>query len=197
MNLPGFQKGYSCDLHIFFYNPTCSLWNAPLRSNIEFTTTTTTHYYTTNASTAPACQTTIQPKRSWVQIQSFIHVTLSYRSVVWFCISTSMCKTSLRKSNETESLLYRCKIIGNSRQRLVRFLVQPGDRIYMYSDGLTERKNKNAVFFSKDQILNCLHQNRHCVLSDLIKTLVNKNDSFAEEKKADDDLTLLGLEFHS
>ena len=78
---------------------------------------------------------------------------------------------------------------------VTEFQVLPGDRIFMYSDGITERRSKAGNFFDKGQILNFIENNSGDDLGDLVEKLVAENDAFAEEEKADDDITFVALEF--
>ncbi len=88
--------------------------------------------------------------------------------------------------------------VGLDQSNLIpvnEFQVSPGDRFYMYSDGITERRNQAGDFFAKGLILDFLEHNCDCELGDLVEKLLLENDSFAAAKKADDDITFIGLEF--
>lgn len=90
--------------------------------------------------------------------------------------------------------------IGMDQSELIPvqdFPVGPGDRLFVYSDGLTERRDPEGGFFDKQRLLSSLENNQKLRLSDLVDEIVAENDSFAQHLNADDDLTLLGLEFSS
>lgn len=90
--------------------------------------------------------------------------------------------------------------IGLDQSHLIpvsEFQILPGDRIFMYSDGITERRDNSGKFFDKERILNFLQHHHDFELGDLVEKLILENDSFAEEKKADDDLSFVALECRS
>lgn len=76
-----------------------------------------------------------------------------------------------------------------------RVQLQPGDRLFLYSDGITECENKEGEQFGEDRLLACLQQ----CFSDTLKQAVerveqqirvwNQSDSF------EDDVTFLILEW--
>ncbi len=85
--------------------------------------------------------------------------------------------------------------------------VRPGDRVYLYSDGLTDRRNPALEGFGRDRLLACLQagarrsladsvaETARRSLADSVAETVAANDRFAEGRREEDDLTLLGVEF--
>ncbi len=69
-----------------------------------------------------------------------------------------------------------------------------GDRIYLYSDGITERRNQAGEFFGKTRLLENLVYDRYESLQQSVEYIVCQNDDFASHSAAQDDLTLVGLE---
>jgi len=85
--------------------------------------------------------------------------------------------------------------MGNSELIPVQeFSVEPGDCLFIYSDGLTERRNSQGDFFDKERLLTVLGNSLDTCLKDTVKALIAQNDAFADQKSAEDDLTLLGIE---
>ncbi|QDA35915.1 HAMP domain-containing protein (plasmid) [Paracoccus liaowanqingii] len=76
----------------------------------------------------------------------------------------------------------------------VLFDFNPGDRLFVYSDGLTEAENDSDEAFSEerlhDLILQQLHQNTPDMLSEIERTV----RSWCAPRDLDDDLTMLILE---
>jgi sigma-B regulation protein RsbU (phosphoserine phosphatase) len=104
----------------------------------------------------------------------------------------------LQRSNEIPFELDQGgPFIGMDNSELVpvqEFSVEPGDRLFIYSDGLTERRNGQGDFYDKNRLLKALQHDSGRSLRELVGNLVEKNDTFAENKSAEDDLTLLGIE---
>ena len=72
--------------------------------------------------------------------------------------------------------------------------LQAGDRIYLYSDGITERRNPVGVFFGENLLLASLNRENSETLKHSVDTIIAYNDAFGAPLAAQDDLTLVGLE---
>ncbi|MBF0237786.1 MAG: fused response regulator/phosphatase [SAR324 cluster bacterium] len=73
--------------------------------------------------------------------------------------------------------------------------LDPGDRFFMFTDGLTEWANPDAVLFSEEQVMSCLLHHRHENLNAMMSGLLNAAQEFAEGVVCNDDMTILGFEF--
>ena len=69
-----------------------------------------------------------------------------------------------------------------------------GDRIYLYTDGLTEQENRSSEQFGKDRLVDTLLQNREKNLEEIHKAVFTAIDIFRENNKFGDDLTLFSIE---
>ncbi len=72
--------------------------------------------------------------------------------------------------------------------------LQPGDRIYLYSDGITERRSQAGGFFGENQLIESLTREHRQSLQHQIDTVVAVNDAYGTPLPAQDDITLVGLE---
>ena len=72
--------------------------------------------------------------------------------------------------------------------------LQAGDRIYLYSDGITERRSPDGAFFDKTRLLDSLKHEKHNSLQQSVEHAVSENDNFSGNQAAHDDLTLVALE---
>jgi sigma-B regulation protein RsbU (phosphoserine phosphatase) len=81
----------------------------------------------------------------------------------------------------------------NTAQPIYR--LKEGDRLFIYTDGLIERKNMEDKGFGLKNLTNYLRLNRKLDLEQLINGLEQSLNDFAEGRKASDDLTLIGLEY--
>ncbi len=69
-----------------------------------------------------------------------------------------------------------------------------GDRIYLYSDGVTERRNRVGELFGEERLLASLTRCGDFPLREAVEAAVADNDAFGAPNPAGDDLTLLGIE---
>ncbi len=74
-------------------------------------------------------------------------------------------------------------------------VLEPGDRIFMFTDGLSECRNPTKEFFGEERIRNLAYSLRDTPLSSLPETIVGAARSFQQREAFDDDLTFLALEF--
>ena len=69
-----------------------------------------------------------------------------------------------------------------------------GDKLLLYTDGITDAKNNNGKPYSKKRFINFIKQNGNITISELIGSVVNEAAIYLDNKEAEDDLTLLGIE---
>ena len=76
------------------------------------------------------------------------------------------------------------------RQRL-----EPGDRVYLYTDGLVEWADAAEEQFGGARLLKSLSRGRSLELKESVALVLGDVRAFAGEAPCPDDLTLIGLEF--
>ncbi|MFA5928043.1 MAG: PP2C family protein-serine/threonine phosphatase [Candidatus Margulisiibacteriota bacterium] len=76
-----------------------------------------------------------------------------------------------------------------------RYQLQAGDRIYLYTDGVTERLNPAGKGFGLQNLVNYLQENKGLDLAKLLNGVEQKLNDFAGGREPNDDLTLIGLEY--
>jgi sigma-B regulation protein RsbU (phosphoserine phosphatase) len=74
-------------------------------------------------------------------------------------------------------------------------LYNPGDRIFLYSDGIIECFNGKTEQFSIDHLMTVLREGRHASLKASLDTLERSLFAWRGAKEFDDDLTMLAIEF--
>ena len=72
--------------------------------------------------------------------------------------------------------------------------VEPGDRLYLYSDGLTEAMNESEDDFGVAGLVTSLTETRGRPLSETVQEIRRAVDDWRGAEALDDDLTLLALE---
>ncbi|MDR2623832.1 MAG: PP2C family protein-serine/threonine phosphatase [Methanobrevibacter sp.] len=70
-----------------------------------------------------------------------------------------------------------------------------GDRLFLYTDGITEGINKNSEQFQKDRLLNVLNKNKHTNIKKLIFKIKKDLDDFTSGVEQFDDETMIILEY--
>ncbi|MCI5221558.1 MAG: fused response regulator/phosphatase [Candidatus Electrothrix sp. AR4] len=74
------------------------------------------------------------------------------------------------------------------------FCMEPGDRLFVYSDGVTECKNKNEILFSEQRLMAVLQDNFHLPLKVLLETVEN-HLMLWRLGKINDDTSLMAIEY--
>jgi sigma-B regulation protein RsbU (phosphoserine phosphatase) len=72
--------------------------------------------------------------------------------------------------------------------------LEPGDRVYLYSDGIPEATDSDDEQFGEDRLADTVHQLLESDLEDGISTLVERVRAWTGEQGFDDDVTVLALE---
>ncbi|MFH1161323.1 MAG: SpoIIE family protein phosphatase [bacterium] len=73
--------------------------------------------------------------------------------------------------------------------------MEPGDRLVLYTDGVTEALNLQDDFFTEKRLLKVLHEHSAADVPALVKGVVDSIHTFAEGVEQADDITLLILGF--
>lgn len=71
----------------------------------------------------------------------------------------------------------------------------PGDRLFLYTDGLDEARDINDAFFGKERIKEFLDSQTDASISEIIAGMKGAVDSFALGREQYDDLTMLMVEY--
>jgi sigma-B regulation protein RsbU (phosphoserine phosphatase) len=72
--------------------------------------------------------------------------------------------------------------------------LKQGDRLFMYSDGITEASNSETVMFGTGQLISFLSELSDRSLSDVVKYLDQRILTYHGDDQFDDDLSLLAIE---
>jgi sigma-B regulation protein RsbU (phosphoserine phosphatase) len=71
--------------------------------------------------------------------------------------------------------------------------LQPGDSIYLYTDGVTEALNSKREFFTEERLLETIRKDRDCTPKELILAIKEDINNFAGGAEQADDITMLAL----
>ena len=74
--------------------------------------------------------------------------------------------------------------------------LEPGDAIYLYTDGVSEAKNSEGVRFGMNRITEVLNRDRNASPQELIESFRVELKGFVGKEKPFDDVTMLSLIYH-
>ena len=74
--------------------------------------------------------------------------------------------------------------------------LEPGDELFLYTDGVTEADNRRRELFGNDRLKTVLAQSRAGSVVDRIGEVMTAVKSFAGDAPQADDITMLGLRYH-
>lgn len=75
------------------------------------------------------------------------------------------------------------------------FQLSPGDRLYLYSDGIPEYMNASKEFFGEERLFEILESCREQPLQHGCDRVIEEMGKFGDDTPWQDDLTLLAIEF--
>ena len=75
------------------------------------------------------------------------------------------------------------------------YQLQPGDRIFIFTDGITEWKNPDDEEFGLERLKDLLRTTAHDQVKSVLETLLKELKAFALGRPCDDDLTIVGLNY--
>ena len=76
------------------------------------------------------------------------------------------------------------------------FCLRPGDRIFLYTDGVTEAKNTEGDRFGNDRLVEALNADQEIGDASLILRIKAAVDHFAGEEPQYDDISMVSFTFH-
>ncbi|HEV8412790.1 MAG TPA: SpoIIE family protein phosphatase [Bryobacteraceae bacterium] len=86
-------------------------------------------------------------------------------------------------------------MLEEAQFQVIQMQLESGDKIVVYSDGLTEAENAAGEFFDTERLRACLRDNASMGAADLHKVLLSTLDAFVEGGVIRDDITALVLEY--
>jgi serine phosphatase RsbU (regulator of sigma subunit) len=86
-------------------------------------------------------------------------------------------------------------MLEEAQFQVVQMQLELGDKIVIYSDGVTEAENAAGEFFDTERLRTCLRENASLGAAELHKKLLSALDAFVEGGVVRDDITALVLEY--
>ena len=81
------------------------------------------------------------------------------------------------------------------RYRVGEITLNPGDRIFLYTDGVPEATNTENKLYGEDRLLTFMNQNSNVKATELLPALKANIDEFVGEAPQFDDITMLMLDY--
>ena len=82
------------------------------------------------------------------------------------------------------------------RYKKFELQLQPGDEIYLYTDGVTEAQDSSKELFGEDRLLWSLNQSKGLAVEEICRKIKADVDTFAGPADQFDDITMVSLKFH-
>jgi sigma-B regulation protein RsbU (phosphoserine phosphatase) len=110
----------------------------------------------------------------------------------------------MRKSGKMELLPKGGPAIGTGDFRLLtahadrfeegRPQLHPGDKLFIYTDGIVEYQNRHGELYGTRRFYETLEARRGESIEDMVERSIKSLMNFGNNAKPQDDITLLGLE---
>lgn len=82
----------------------------------------------------------------------------------------------------------------NMKYRQHTMILEPGDKLFLYTDGVPEATNSKNELYGEKRMLDCLNEHGTARIEELLAHVRESVDNFVQEAEAFDDLTMLAFE---
>jgi sigma-B regulation protein RsbU (phosphoserine phosphatase) len=73
--------------------------------------------------------------------------------------------------------------------------LEPGDKLFLYTDGLTEAKDENGELFGTQRLIKILQENNWLSGENLFQKILDEIKEYSKNPNTDDDITMMLLEY--
>lgn len=105
----------------------------------------------------------------------------------------------INKNNEVKTIKAAPGFVLGGLENMVynqyQLQLEEGDKIYLYTDGVTEAMNIDKKLFGDDSLVACLAENNSKNIYDIVNQITNDVQSFSKGVEQSDDVTMLLFEF--
>ena len=85
--------------------------------------------------------------------------------------------------------------LPNSKYTDYEIMLAPGDRVFVYSDGVPEAKNSSNEMFQLPRLIDSLNRNKSRSIEEIIQAVKSDIDEFVGDAYQFDDITMLSVEY--
>ena len=82
------------------------------------------------------------------------------------------------------------------RFRASEFTLNPGDNLYLYTDGVAEATNSSEELYGTDRMIDALNHTDGMSVEEILRTMKKSVDDFTGEAPQFDDITMLSLKYY-
>ena len=86
-------------------------------------------------------------------------------------------------------------VIENTKYTEYELQLAPGDKLFLYTDGVTEAMNSDKELFGMDRLIDALNKDPKVHPVDVLKNVREGVDNFVQDAEQFDDLTMLCMEY--
>ena len=85
--------------------------------------------------------------------------------------------------------------IEDMKYREHEFVLEPGDCVFVYTDGVTETTNENMELMGEDRMVEALNRHKDAGTAEILSKVKEELDSFAGNAPQFDDITMMIFEY--
>ncbi len=85
---------------------------------------------------------------------------------------------------------------SESRYKKNEIKLDSGDKLFLYTDGVTEATNLTNELFGEDRLISYLNSNKDAKVTSLLESLKGEIDLFSGERDQFDDITMLAIDYY-
>jgi sigma-B regulation protein RsbU (phosphoserine phosphatase) len=115
------------------------------------------------------------------------------------CVNAGHNPPLIRRRDKFEWLkIKRCFVLGgmeDARYQEEETVLNPGDQIFLYTDGVTEAVNTEQQLFTEARLLETAAAKKDCDLQEFVVSIKKEIDTFAGNAEQADDITMLVLKY--
>ena len=86
--------------------------------------------------------------------------------------------------------------IEGMKFRSSEFTLNPGDNLYLYTDGVAEATNTSEELYGTDRMIDALNHTDGMTVEEILRTMKKSVDDFTGEAPQFDDITMLSLKYY-
>ena len=86
--------------------------------------------------------------------------------------------------------------IEDATYKTEMIVLNPGDRIFLYTDGVTEAMNREKAFYSKERLTSAVEKEKNASVEALTHEVFRSVKVFTDGEPLSDDITLLAIQFN-
>ncbi|MGR8948548.1 MAG: SpoIIE family protein phosphatase [Gammaproteobacteria bacterium] len=104
-------------------------------------------------------------------------------------------KSSENFSEESDCRGLIAGVLRENTYQVGKLILAKGDRLVMYTDGVTEARNDSQKFFGARRLIESLNEKQSANAEELVKTVFRAIDEFRGARDVTDDITVVAVDF--